>query len=361
MDPGRIEVLGGMKKNRLFKLSIVCMTIIILSGCWDIKDINKRTIPLVLGISKEQGGQYKVTLQIPVLKNESQVSKVVTGKGESITSALGKIRTNSENAVDYTQIRLIVVQNNLAHNQKELTAIVKFLMGSEEIPSRSLIAITDENVEDVLSSINDKLGVHASSIYDFFNKGADWAPEIFSTPVWEVYRSLFSSTKDIAVPVIRSGKNTVLIFEGSDILKKGELMDRFKPEEIQLIRVLQNKNEKGKIESLGFASIMVSNSSIRLTPSLKNNKPSLASNLNIKINVLERNDGVTNEKIIEELERVIEKRFFQVLKRMQESHTDIFGFGQEFQQLISYNELKNWRDEYFPELKVNFKVEVNME
>ncbi|WP_285768465.1 Ger(x)C family spore germination protein [Peribacillus sp. SI8-4] len=350
-----------MKNNRLFQFIVVFLTVILLCGCWDIKDINKRTIPLVLGISKTNGGEYKVTLQIPVLKNESQVSKVVTGTGETITSALGKIRTNSENAIDYTQIRLIVVQNHLAHNQKEFTNIVKFLMGSEEIPSRSLMAITDENVEGVLSSINDKLGVHASSIYDFFNKGADWAPEIFSTPVWEVYRSLFSSTKDIAVPLIRSGRNTVLIFEGSDILKKGEIMDRLKPEEIQLIRVLQNKNEKGKIESLGFASIMVSNSSIRLKPSLNNDKPSLSSNLNIKINVLERNDGVTNKKIMEELERIIEERFFHILKRMQESHTDIFGFGQEFQQLISYNELKNWRDEYFPDLKVNFEVEVNME
>ncbi|MFJ7755553.1 Ger(x)C family spore germination protein [Peribacillus muralis] len=350
-----------MGKNRLYKLFFAFMTIMLLCGCWDIKDINKRTIPLVLGISKTKGGEYKITLQIPVLKNERQVSKVVTGTGETITSALGKIRTNSENAVDYTQIRLIVVQNHLAHNQKEFTNIVKFLMGSEEIPSRSLIAITDENVEDVLSSINDKLGVHASSIYDFFNKGADWAPEVFSTPVWEVYRSLFSATKDIAVPLIRSGKNTVLIFEGSDILKKGEIMDRLKPEEIQLIRVLQNKNEKGKIESLGFASIMVSNSSIRLKPSLINNKPSLSSDLNIKINVLERNDGVTNKKITEELVRIIEERFFQILRRMQESHTDIFGFGQEFQQLISYNELKNWRDEYYPDLKVNFEVKVNME
>ncbi|MFD9626564.1 Ger(x)C family spore germination protein [Peribacillus muralis] len=348
-------------KNKRCKLFIVFMTLLFLCGCWDIKDINKRTIPLVMGISKENGGGYKVTLQIPVLKNESQVSRVVTGKGETVTSALGKIRTSSENALDNTQIRLIVLQNNVAHNQQELSGIVKFLMGSEEIPSRALIAITDENVEDVLSSINDKLGVHASSIYDFFNKGAGWAPEIFSTPLWEMYRSLFSSTKDIAVPVIRSGKNTVLIFEGSDIFKKGKIIARFNPDESQLIRVLQNKNEKGKIESLGFASIMVSNSSIQYRSSLKNNKLLLVSNLHVKIHVLERKDGVTNNKIIKELERISEKRFYEIFKQMKESHTDIFGFGQQFQQLISYDDLKQWRSEYYPELKVVFEVDVKME
>lgn len=350
-----------MINNKLNKLLIVFMSTILLSGCWDIKDINKRSIPLVMGISKEDDEEYRLTLQIPLPKNDAQISRIVTGKGKTVASVLDQIRTNTENAVDFSAIRLIVFQKNLTQNQQEFKVLIKFLMGSEEIPSRALVAITDDNVEDVLSNINDKLGVHATSIYDFFNKGAGWAPELFSTSIWELYRSLFLSTKDITVPAVRSGKNTVLTFEGSEIFKKGKNVERISPEQSQLINLFQNKNVKGKIESLGFASIMVTNSSIKNKTSMNSNKPQVSSDLNLRIHILERKEGITNNMIIKEHEKLTEKRFYHLLKQTQRSHTDIFGFGQQFQHLISYHELKNWRDEYYPNLKVNFKVHTNME
>lgn len=337
------------------------MSVIFLSGCWDIKDINKRSLPLVMGISKEENKEYQLTFQTPILQNDSQMSKIVSGKGESVASVIGQIRTNSENALDLSQIGLIVIQSDLAHNKKLFTKLIKFLMVSEEIPSRALIAITDDKVEKVLANINEKLGVHATSIYDFFNKGDDWAPEIISTPIWEVFRSQFLNTKDIAIPVVSSGKDTVLVFEGCEILKKGNVIGRISPYESQLINVFQNKNEKGKFESLGIASIIVTNSSIKNKTVVKNNKPHVSSDLNLKIYILEREEGITNKRIMNELEKLIEKRFYTILKKTQESQSDIFGFGQQFHRLVSYPKLKDWRSEYYPKLKVNFKVHASME
>jgi spore germination protein KC len=348
-------------KSRGFKLLIGFISMTLLCGCWDIKDIDKRALPLVMGISKENDEDYKVTLQIPIPQEDNQLSRTVTGRGETVASVLGQLRTNFEDAIDYSQIRLIVIQKNLAKNHQELKKLIKFLMVSEDIPSRALVSITDDNIEDVLSNINEKLGVHASSIYDFFNKGAGWAPEIFSIPIWEVYRSLYSYTKDIAIPVVRSGKDTVLTFEGAAIMKKGILIEMISPDEGQLVNVFQNKNEKGRIESLGFASIIVTNSSIENKTSMNNNTPLVTSDLNLKIYILERKGGITNRRIKKELEKVTEKRFYHILKQSQENHTDIFGFGQHFHQQFSYNELKNWRNEYYPNLKVNFKVHANIE
>lgn len=348
-------------RNNFYKLLIVFMSTILLCGCWDIKDINKRSLPLVMGISKEDDEEYKLTLQIPLPKDHDQISRIVTGKGGSVASVLGQIQTNSENAVDFSQIRLIVIQKNLAINHQELRDLIEFLMGSEEIPSSALVAITDDNVKNVLSNINDKLGVYASSLYDYFNKGSSWAPELFSTPIWDVYRSPFLSTKDIAIPAVRSGKDTVLIFEGSEILKKGKIVERISPQESQLINVFQNKNVKGKIESLVFASIMITDSSIQNEMSMKDNKPLVSSDLNLKIHILDRKEGISNNRIRKELEMLTEKRFYHLLKKTQKSHTDIFGFGQQFQHYIPYYELKEWRNEYYPKLKVNFKVHADME
>lgn len=350
-----------MKVKSKNKLLIFFMSLAFLCGCWNIKDINKRSLPLVMGISKDGNKEYKVTIQTPILEDDIQKSRVITENGETVAGVLGQIRTNSEDAVDYSQIRLIVIQSNLANNQKEFKGLIKFLMVSEEIPSRALVAITDEEVEKVLDNINEKLGVHATSIYDFFNKGDDWAPEIISTPVWDIYRSQYLLTKDIVVPIIRSGKDTVLIFEGACILKKGEIIERINKHESQLVNVFQDKNEKGKIESLGFASVMVTNSSIQNKISFKKKIPVVTSDLKLKIYILEREDGISDKKIRTELEKLIEKRFYYILRKTQEKNADIFGFGQQFKHLLSYQKLKDWRKDYYPKLKVNFTVHANME
>lgn len=117
-------------------------------------------------------------------------------------------------------------------------------MKSKELPTISLLAITDENIEKLFSNINDKLDAHATSIIDYFYKGEDWAPEISTTSIWEVYRSLFSYTNDIAVPVVNSGKDTLLSFEGSAVLKNGKIMEQITTSENQLVNSLKRNMAK---------------------------------------------------------------------------------------------------------------------
>ncbi|MGP9043958.1 Ger(x)C family spore germination protein [Cytobacillus kochii] len=335
--------------------------VIFLSGCWDIKDIDKRVLPLVMGITKVNNDEYRVTVQIPITKKDGEISRVVTSVDKNVSSALGQIRTNSENAVDFSHVRLVVIEKDLSDNKGELIKLVTFLMTSKEISTNAQLAFTDVPIEELLSNINKKLGVDSTSLYDFFNKGAGWAPQILSTRIWEVYRSLYSYTQDISVPIVDYGKDTVLNYKGAAALKKGELTQELNPNETQLLKLFQNKNAKGKIEDVGFASVMVTRSAIENKIFIKNNKPLVSSDLNFKIDILERKEDITNNQIKKELEKLIEKRFNSMFDNAQENNIDIFGFGQYFRDEIPYDDLKNWRERYYPELKVDFKVHASME
>ncbi|BFH10939.1 Ger(x)C family spore germination protein [Paenibacillus melissococcoides] len=347
-----------MKKSYRYKIFIVFSFFTLLCGCWDIKEINHQTLPLVIAISMENDEEYKLTVQIPITNNESNLSRIVTEEGNSVSSVLGQIQTNSEKAVNYSQIQLIVIHNNLAKNKQELRRLITFLMNSKVISSRALLAITDDNIEKVLTSINDKLGARASSISDYFNKGVDWAPEISRARIWEAYQSLFSYTKDIAIPIIRSGKDTVLNYEGSAILNNGEFVERITPNESLLINLFQKQTSKGKVENVGSASIVITDSSIQTKTSMRNNKPLVLRDLYIKIDILERKEGMTNIQINKELERLIERRFYNTFEKAQRYNTDIFGFGQYFRSHIPYHELKKWREVFYPKLQVYFQVHV---
>lgn len=350
-----------MKINNRYRVIMACLSLIFLCGCWDIKNIDQRALPVVAGISLENDKELKVTLQIPIPDQKKNKSRIVTGTGESVSSILGKLRMNSEKAIDYSHIRLIIFHDNLAQNKEQLSEIIKYLLKSKELPSRVLVAITDDQIEELLPNINDKLGVNATSIYDYFNKGAGWTPDISEVRIWEVYQSLFSYTKDIAMPIVSSGEDTVLKYKGSAVMSNGKIIERISPDESLLINFFQKRTTNGKVESMDLASVMITGSSIKLKTSMNRDIPQVSSLASFKIRILERKEGVSDHLIEKELEKIIEKRFKHVFEQSQKNHADVFGFGQYFRHHISFIELKDWREKYYPKLDVDFRVHASLE
>ncbi|WP_164775489.1 Ger(x)C family spore germination protein [Paenibacillus glycanilyticus] len=348
-----------MERLNLSKLIFALLSLILLCGCWDIKAINERSLPLVMGISKKNDEKYQVTLTLPVTRVKGK-TRIITEKGESVSEVLGQLRSNVEDAIDYSQIRLILIDAPLAANHLEWRKMFHYLMSSKDIPSIALVAITDENIEQMFSKMS-KQGLSGTALYDFFNKGAGWAPDVSNTRIWEVYQNLFSYTNDIAVPVVHSSEDTILKFKGSAVLKNGKVTANISPSENQLVRLFQHHHFIRNTENLGFATIFVVNSHLKNKPSITNHIPQVASDLFIKISILERDEGVSNSLVIDELEKRIEKRFNDMFKQTQINKTDIFGFGQLFRTRIPYDDLHSWRDKYYPKLIVNFRVHATME
>ncbi|TVY05592.1 Ger(x)C family spore germination protein [Paenibacillus cremeus] len=347
-----------MKRNNRFKLFIILTALTILCGCWDVKEINLRTPPVLIGIAKGNHDEFKVTLYVPITQRGKTETRIVTEQGNSISNILQQMQTNSDDALDYTQVQFIVIHNNLAENEEEMGKLVRLLMEFEQLPSKALVAFTDEDIEKMMSNIEKVIGVHATSIQDFFYKGG-WAPEVSSTRIWELYQSLYSYTKDINIPIVVSGQDTVLRFEGSAILKKEKMVGRINPKENLLVNLFHHRNATGEIESLGSAGMIVKNSSLHIKSSMEKDGPLVSCSLKLKIKVMERKKGVTDKQIQEELEKQIEKQFNKILEQAQKNKSDIFGLGQHFRNQIPYQELKNWREDYYPKLKVNFQVHVS--
>jgi Ger(x)C family germination protein len=344
--------------KRINKTLIAILVLLtLLSGCWNNKDIDKRVLPLVMGITKADNNEYMVTLQIPPKKGRL-LSSIVTRKDQSVSRALWQIQANSESAVDYKHVQLVIIQKLLANNPKELRELIMFLMTSKEIPPMTQVAFTNEPIEKLLTNLSDKLGNDATPLFEYFNKGAGRPLGVTNSRIWEVYKSLSSYTEDISIPVIGSGEDTALNYKGAEVLKKGKITQMINPDENQLISLFHNNNANGEIESVGFASVMIKSSKIESKSFMKNENPIVNTNLKLKIDILERKAGITDEQIKHKLKKLIEGRFHHIFKQAQKNNTDIFGFGQYFRSQIPYNDLENWREKYYPELKVNFQVQV---
>ncbi|WP_053374933.1 Ger(x)C family spore germination protein [Paenibacillus sp. FJAT-27812] len=341
----------------LSSLIAVCI-VLFLSGCWDNRDINHRVLPVVMGVTMKEN-EYLIYLQIPVPSGNTTKTKIVTGAGKTINHAVDKISANLEDHVDLLHVKVILVDTKYA--QKGLDDIIADFMRGRDVSTKTLIAICDDDMDHFFTSATQSMEPKGTALYDFFEKNAGWNPQIALTRVWEVYRSIHSYTRDVAIPVIRSGKTTVVQHIGAAVVKNGKMVAQINPDETLLFNAFNGESTQGKIEVSNHASVLIISNAITNKSLMVNSMPILKSNLKLKVVILETKGNPTTETIKQELEDVVKQRFDQMFAKLQKSGADILGTGQYFRSELSRAELKNWRTKYYSELKLELQVDAIIE
>jgi len=325
----------------------------LLSGCWDNKDINHRTLPLILGVSL-QDHEYKIIMQIPELVHDSVEIKMISESGKTINQAIDKISVNLEKQVDLLHIKVIILERKLA--ERGMKDAISGFMRSEEISDKAYIVICDEDLNSFFEHLNKTNDPKGMTLYNFFEKNAGWNPQIAISPIWQVYRSVHSYTRDVAIPMIKAGKSTICDYTGSAVIKNGKMIERISPDETLLFNAFNEQSTQGKIEVMNHASVLVVSNSLKHTTSLQNNKPYMQSRLKLKVVILETRGNPTSAIIKQEIDKLLTERFQRLFSKIQKSKADIFGIGQHFRNKIPREELVRWRTDYFPNLQLSLKI-----
>ncbi|MEH7336698.1 Ger(x)C family spore germination protein [Neobacillus drentensis] len=339
-------------KRFAYIIPLILITIT-LCGCWDYKDINHRVLPVVMAISKEDG-QYRVFLKIPESEEPRAKMQLVSAKGETITQAVDNLSRNMEGSVDLLHVKIILLDRRIA--EQGLIDLISGFIRSRDIPNKALVAICNEDIATFYEKT--KKGV---TTYDFFEKNAGWTPEISLTRVWEVYRSIHSSTRDAALPIIQTGKATPLEQIGSAIIKKGKMVGQISSEETLLYNAFKEESAQGKIEVSDHASVMIVSNSMDNKVEFNGKTPYMKSRINLKVVVMETRGNPSATLIKKELNDILTNRFNQLFSKIQKSEADIFGLGQFYRSKISHEELKNWRNVYLPNMNMDMRFHIEIQ
>ncbi len=347
-----------MIKKNAKKWILLSLTVVLLSGCWDNRDINHRVMPVVLGVSKDKEN-YKVFLQIPEPQNGTIITRVVTGYGETINEAVQKISTNIEQEVDLLHVKVLVLEKKLA--EEGVKDLISGIMRSRDISAKALVAICDDDIDDFFSSMEKDTPPTGTNLLGFFEKNAGWDPEIALTRVWQMYRSIHSYTRDVAVPLLRLGDTTLVEYAGSGVIKNGRMVERISPDETLLYNAFNGESTQGKVEVTNVGSVLILDDSMSHKSTFKNNLPSLETKIKFVVSVLEIK-GSTSENIIKkEFEKIATHRFEKMFIKLQKSEADIWGLGQMFRKEIPRENLKDWRSKYYTELNIAFIINVEIQ
>jgi spore germination protein KC len=324
-----------------------------LSGCWDYKDINHRILPVTMGIMEEKD-DYRVFLKIPESDNPRAKMEIVSAKGETITQAVDNLSRNMEGNVDLLHVKVILLDRALA--EQGVKDIISGFIRSRDIPNKALIAICNEDLAKFF--MKTKKGV---TTYEFFEKNAGWTPEIALTRVWEVYRSIHSSTRDVAIPIIQTGKDTPLELIGSAIIKQGKMVDQISSEDTLLFNAFRGESTQGDIEVSDHASVMIISNDIDNKAKMVEKTPYMQSRINLKVVLMETKGNPSLNLIKKELNDILTNRFNQLFSKIQKRESDIFGLGQFYRNEIPRKELENWRTHYLPNMKMDIQFHIVIE
>ncbi|MBD2872278.1 Ger(x)C family spore germination protein [Paenibacillus arenilitoris] len=347
----------GIAKRLVLGFAAVCLAIP-LAGCWDNTDINHRVLPVVMGVSKKEG-VFRVFLQIPEPGMNRLRIRIVSETGNTITHAVDKISTNMEEHVDLLHVKIILLDKNYA--REGVNDSITDFMRAREISSKALVTICDEELPVFFANVKRAMEQRGSTLYDFFEKNAGWNPQIALTRVWQVYRSIHSYTRDVAIPIVRSGKSLMIEHRGSAVIKNGRMVGRLNGDETLLFNAFSGESTQGRIEVMKSASVLIVSNTLHNRIGLRGRTPYMTSVLKLQVVLLETRGNPTNEVIMNELDELLTKRFMTMFQKIQSKQADILGIGQFYRMIIPRERLANWREDYYPRLEMNLRVQTNIQ
>lgn len=327
--------------------------LLLLSGCWDTKDINHRSLPIAMGVAYKEG-KYTVYLDIPKVSQKEQDMQIVSAEGRTINEVIDHISTNMESQVDLLHLKVIVVDKAFAEHG--LSEGVESFIRSRHIAPKATMAISDEPLDRFFANLDQRSGADGTSLYDFFEKNAGWTVNVAYTPIWTVFRSIHSYTHDSMMPIIKSGETTALESMGSAIMKNGRMVGRLSDKETLLVNVINGQSVHGKIEVMGDSTVQIVSSRIRQRSSFANGVPRLRSTLDLKVIILDSGSDDSTDRIKSDLQKLVQERFEHLLRKIQASEADILGLGQHFRSDLTRPQLAKWRTDYLPNLRFDLHV-----
>ncbi len=376
----------GVKRYLL--LSILCLFLINLTGCWDNKDIIELGIVSAVGIDKTSDDQVEVTIQImkiSAIKAKAQGSSEETfwtfsKKGNTVFEAIRSILTTIDHKPFYNFNELVVIGEDLAKDG--VMDVLDFFERDHENRVQSFVLIAKGiSAKEVLSAKTDLASVPALHLVETI-KSSKASTRIIEMELFDLLKGFSCPGKNPVAGVIEKLnseddelKIINLSVEGGAVFIKDKLQGWIESKDLVGYLIIINEFKNGIInipnphEENKFVTIELKKVNSKMDIKFVNNKPIIFLDVKAEGNIGEQQgpgDLTTKEmvkKLDEGLEKKIEEEVTKVFKLAQEEYkNDFLGFG----NIIYKKNLRYWKkvkdnwDSEFSNIPVDIKIKAKV-
>ncbi|MDN3019653.1 Ger(x)C family spore germination protein [Paenibacillus sp. BSR1-1] len=382
--------------KRKITLILFFSSIILLTGCWNKRELNELSILLGLGIDKEKE-QYIITAQVV---NPSEIASkkggsgkapviVYQSKGETLFEAVRKITTVAPRKLYFAHLRILVFGEDLA--KEGIGEMIDALIRNSEVRDDFYIAVSkNSKAADVLKILTPLETIPANSLFASLEVSAkEWSPtegvtldKLVSNMVSEGNNPILTGielkgpvkTGESNKNVDQTNPKTLLRYKGLAVFKQDKLIGWMNERESKAVHYALGKVKSSvgfvKCPEGGKAVIEVVKTKSKLNTMIIKGRPHGTIKIKILGNVAEvdcQSLDLTDPKSIPYLEKESEEALIKIIKStiqhaQKDFRTDIFGFG----EALYRSEPDYWKkhkrewEQLYSQMPVSVKVEMNI-
>lgn len=368
---------------------LLISTSILLTGCWDRREVNDTAYVVGAAIDKAKGKKIKVTIQILVPRGVSS-GQQTTGGGGGSTSPIAVREAIGENMADAASM----LQKKVA--RKIFWGHCKAFIFGEELAK----------VEGIISTQIDYIFRHPEPrerAYMFISKGEAsklmklMPPlDIFigeslrkiteekigaTVTVKDFEQMLTGDTKTAFLPLIhklpaiepKHSNLTIANFVGTAIFKKDKMIGQIDMNTTRGLLWLRNEGDVSSVtvntDKEGLISIDPVRQKTKYFPFIKNGKWTVLAKVTTEGTVVQNGTpfDMMSPEIIKKLEKKVEKdikqRINQSLSQVKtEMNIDAFGFADAFHRKYpkEWGKVKDRWEQFLPQVEVKVAVKTNI-
>lgn len=369
---------------------------ILLTGCWNRRELNELSILLGLGIDKEKE-QYLITAQVV---NPSEIASkqggsgkapvvVYQGKGETLFEAIRKITTVAPRKLYFAHLRILVFGEELA--KEGIGELIDLLLRNSEVRNDFYITVSKESrAADILKVLTPLEKIPANSLFASLETSSKaWAPtegvtldKLTSNMVSDGMNPILTGIEikgnvqdgEMTKNLEQTKPKTFLQYKGLAIFIQDKLIGWLNESESRAVHYAFGKVKSSvgyiKCPQGGKVVIEVFRTKAKLNSELYEGEPYGSVNVKVQGNVGEvecRGLDLTKPQSISYLEKESEKTLTEniksTIKHVQRNfRSDIFGFGEALYRSEPdyWNKHKKDWDQIFSQMPVTVKVEMNI-
>ncbi|MFX3636134.1 MAG: Ger(x)C family spore germination protein [Candidatus Pristimantibacillus sp.] len=378
----------------MYKLSIILICLLMLTGCWSRRELNELLIVLGIGIDWEDG-EYLVSFQV-VNPGEISLQKkggdrppgtLFQGKGKTIFEAARSLTAEAPRKVYMGHLQLYVIGESLA--RRGISDFIDNSLRDNELRMDfNLVIARGTKAEDILKLYTpvEKLPSY-SMLQSLQTSEKSWAPTVAVT-MDEVLDKLSSVGTELALtgihlvgdPKMAKSKKNVESFLpasrfrywGIAVFKDDKLIGWLNERESKGYTDITNNLDSTSIElpcgNNKYMGIEITSSNSKLESMINKGMPEVNVQIRADANIIDRpcrdvdlTDPATIKQIQDEAVIIIQSNAEAAVNKAKRMKSDVLGFGSKFGKEHSayWEEVKdNWSDEHFPHLKINYDIKL---
>ena len=369
------------------KQIIIIITLFLLTGCYDQKELNKIAILTATEINKIDD-EYVINAQVVNPQAPDKTTNIeapffiYTGKGKSIQEAYRQIKLSSSRYLYPEHLRIVIINESIA--KEDISQILDFYLRDPSIRTEFNVLIGKNN--DIISTITPLNQISASSIIDTLEINNNYLGVSNNTTLNEMAVSYLNPNTEIILPSIKLNNpskekdteentkstkiNSIYELSGLAIFKDNKLQGYLTNKESITYNMIKNNIENSiltyECEKNKYLTLEIITSKSKITA--KNKKINIDLSIQATINESSCSTKLNNKKNIEIIEHNLEKYLNNNIKNdidyiRNKYNTDIFGFLDTIykQDYNTYIKIKNnWYNNEFKNIPINIKTKIRI-